>query len=157
MGKKRIEWVLTHQIKKYPSTLQGLTYANFLFSPNFNHYIDVDVGSKRFCVCSVETNEPVLYIPKGLYKVDLENQEQGMRELASRMVFETENTLRIIDKFGFDAVLEINWNTPEENPVSIKSICKIDHWNQDEKHNHAILDMKSINNVETLARLVRMN
>jgi Iap family predicted aminopeptidase len=79
-----------------------------------------------------------------------------MKELASRMVFETENTLRIIDRFGFDAVVQLNWDTPE-TPVSIKSVCKIDHWDEDETHNHTILDMNSISNIDTLARLVRMN
>ena len=41
--KKQVEWTLTHQIKKYPTPLQGLTNANFLFSPNFNYFIDVAV------------------------------------------------------------------------------------------------------------------
>ena len=61
------------------------------------------------------------------------------------MVFETENTMRIVDMCGFDAVLELNWNDPT-NPVSIKSVCKIDHWDEDEVHKHTILDMNTIHN-----------
>jgi hypothetical protein len=42
-GKKQIEWKILHQIKKYPTPLQGLTNANFLFSPDLTHFIDVAV------------------------------------------------------------------------------------------------------------------
>jgi hypothetical protein len=45
-SKLRVEWVLTYQIKKFPTPLQGLSYANFLFSPNLNFFIDVAIRVK---------------------------------------------------------------------------------------------------------------
>ena len=65
-NKKRVAWTLTHQIKKYPTPLQGDSFANFLFSPNFNFFIDVAVCHKTFVIRSCATNQIVLHIPKGL-------------------------------------------------------------------------------------------
>jgi hypothetical protein len=37
---------MKYQIKKYPTPLQGHTYANFLFSPNLNYFIDISVVNR---------------------------------------------------------------------------------------------------------------
>jgi len=45
------------------------------------------------------------------------------------MVFESENTIRIINKSGIDTVLELDFSAKalEENrSVKVKSVCKID-------------------------------
>jgi hypothetical protein len=49
----------------------------------------------------------VLYIPKGLYGFK-NKAKQGIGKLASRMVFEEENRIRIINNNGLDTVLKIN-------------------------------------------------
>jgi len=77
------------------------------------------------------------------------------------MVFECENTVRIINKHGLDTVIQLNVDDfgfckDTANPVIIKSVCKIDHFNPlvtDEKH--AILDQKYIKPEDTIARLVK--
>ena len=66
-NKKRVRWEILYQIKKYPTPLQGLTSANFLFSPNLNYFIDVAVIRSQFIIRSAATNEILLYIPRGLY------------------------------------------------------------------------------------------
>ena len=86
-----------------------------------------------------------------------------MQNHASRMVFEQENQIRIINSFGLDSVLQLNIDTNGEImcdklPLMIRSVCKIDHFNtelQDDKH--AILDKKFLPFDRTLERLVRMN
>jgi hypothetical protein len=49
-NKKFVEWELLHTIKKFPTSLQGESYANFLFSPNLNYFIDVAVTDEQFCI-----------------------------------------------------------------------------------------------------------
>ena len=44
------------------------------------------------------------------------------------------------------------------NPVLIRSICKIDHFNMDEtQEKHSLLDRKIFDPEKTLERLVRTN
>ena len=77
------------------------------------------------------------------------------------MVFICENMVRIINKHGLDTIIELNVDDngvckDPDNPVIIKSVCKIDHFNPqilDEKH--AILDKKFIKPEDTLTRLIR--
>jgi hypothetical protein len=49
-GKTKIDWVHLYNIKKYPTPLQGAGYANFLFSPNFDYFVDVAVIKSQFCI-----------------------------------------------------------------------------------------------------------
>ena len=91
-NKMRVEWNLTYQIKKYPTPLQGESYANFLFSPNLNFFIDVAIKDKQFCIKSCATNQVVMWIPKGLITFKMNDEPQhSMKEVASRLFFESEN------------------------------------------------------------------
>lgn len=45
-GRKKVTWILINQINKYPTVLQGSSFVNFLFSPKFNHFIDVTVNTQ---------------------------------------------------------------------------------------------------------------
>jgi len=139
-NKKRIHWVLKYQFKKYPTPLQGSTYANFLFSPDLNYFIDVAVIHNQFVIKSSATNEIVIKIPRGLYGFKtMEKPARSIRVLASRIMFESENTLRIINKHGLDTILQLNYTTPD-NPVTIKSVVKIDHFDELGCEDHAMLD-----------------
>ena len=69
--------------------------------------------------------------------------------------------VRIINKHGLDTIIELNVDEngnciDQDNPVIIKSVCKIDHFDPhviDEKH--AILDKKVLKPEDTLTRLIR--
>ena len=57
-----------------------------------------------------------------------------MSVLASRMYFESENQVWVINKYGLDTVLQLNMDaegnvTDPTNTVLIRSIVKIDHFN----------------------------
>jgi hypothetical protein len=71
-SKVRVEWQITYQIKKYPSPLQGRSFANFLFSPNLTFFIDVAIKHKQFTIKSSATNQVLVKIPTGLlsFKMD---------------------------------------------------------------------------------------
>jgi hypothetical protein len=72
------------------------------------------------------------------------------------MIFESENRIRVINKYGLDTIMQLNFSTPDTNPVTIKSVCQMDHFDYkipDEKH--AILDQNPIEQSKGLERLVR--
>ena len=76
-------------------------------------------------------------IPKGLmsFKMDSGGVD-SMGNHASRMVFEQEDKIRIINGFGLDSVLQLNidesGNIKDKNlPLIIRSVCKIDHFNSE--------------------------
>jgi hypothetical protein len=89
MNKSLVVWVPTWNIQKFPLPLQGLSYANFLFSPNFNFFIDANINNQEFVIKASKTNETVCRIPNDLYRFRIGGDEvNGLRVLASRMVFE---------------------------------------------------------------------
>lgn len=97
----------------------------------------------QFLIRSAETNEVKLKIPRGLYGFDVNKTKHGqnIRVLASRMIFTSENRIRIIGKYGLDTILQLNFEDPIDNPVTIKSVCQMDHFDSEiPDERHAILD-----------------
>jgi hypothetical protein len=107
---------------------------------------------------SSATNDIIIRIPRGLYgfKTSINKPARSIRVLASRMRFESENTLRIINKHGLDTVLQLHYDKPED-PVEIISVVKIDHFDEFCEEDHAMLDQNLTSEENTLARLVRTN
>ena len=55
------------------------------------------------------TNQIVCTIPNDLYAFKIgASENKGLRVLASRMVFECENIVRIINKHGLDTIIQLN-------------------------------------------------
>ena len=48
-----VRWKHKCTITQFPSLLMGNNNANFLFSPNFDRYIDVIYSEKLFCIRKV--------------------------------------------------------------------------------------------------------
>lgn len=60
-------------------------------------------------VKAAANNQTVCRIPNDLYRFRIGGEEvNGLRVLASRMVFEQENVIRVISKDGIDTILELN-------------------------------------------------
>ena len=57
------DWLHISKITKYPRMLQQRLSARFLFSPNFNYYIDLDALGELFVVRSaIDCDfEPVVF------------------------------------------------------------------------------------------------
>ena len=88
--------------------------------------------------------------------------EQSLQRIASRIVFESEKQIRVINTFGLDSVLRLNIDgdgniMDKKLPLIISSVCKIDHFNGDNNDKHMIMDQKFLGFDRTLERLVRMN
>ena len=71
-GTKTVEWEFWRRIKRYPSMLAGRCSYNFLFSPNFRFYIDVDYEGDTFIIRDAVNDGEVMHaIPNGLISLSL--------------------------------------------------------------------------------------
>jgi len=61
---------LKHTVTQYPKLLTMGTDFNFLFSPNFERYIDVEYISSNFVIKSVDPNIPTIVIPNDLISLE---------------------------------------------------------------------------------------
>jgi len=55
------------------------------------------------------------------------------------MLFEREDTIRIINKYGLDTVLTLDYLN-KDDPVKITSACQIDHFDNSTGDAHYIID-----------------
>ena len=110
-------------IQQYPTLLQGNCSLPFLFSPNFEPFIDADHVNKCLVIGETPLSEPgssndryldqgkiLLSIPKEFINLDSGklHKKQFLRKVASRVMFLDDNhTIRIITDKGFDCVFEI--------------------------------------------------
>ena len=102
---KQVKWVIHKRIKRYPSGLAGSTSYNFLFSPSFRYYIDIDYEGDTFLVRDIKKSDKVYSIPNGLISLSLKGSTKSKKALpclAKLMTFENEDTLRVINKGGVD-------------------------------------------------------
>lgn len=68
-----VHWTLKSRIKQYPLMLAETTSANFLFSPNFKYYLDVEYIMGYFVIKSCSNNAAFKQIPADL--IDLRQED----------------------------------------------------------------------------------
>ena len=104
---------------------------NFLFSPNFERYIDVNWSKKKFEIREValkgmdKENLKYVDIPKDIINIkELEQSsaKEGMRYMGSRMMLVTKDIIRIILYNGLDCLFEIpdikEWSKDDSNATN---------------------------------------
>jgi len=75
---KTVQWKIWRRIKRFPSFLAGKSSFNFLFSPNFKFYIDVDYEGDNYIVRDVVDNCSVRQvIPNVLISLSLKGQSKS--------------------------------------------------------------------------------
>jgi hypothetical protein len=88
--------------------LSGVTSYPFLFSPNFQFYIDVDYEGDSFVVRDVSKNGSVEHvIPSGLMSLSLKGStksKKSLPRLAKLLGFYDNKNLRIVDKGGIESI-----------------------------------------------------
>ena len=66
-GFTEVKWTRLKHLRQYPKLLQGACYANFLFSPSFDNYIDVNYREGVFLIRNtLNANEEPIAIPNDL-------------------------------------------------------------------------------------------
>lgn len=61
-----IKWKQVASIKQFPASLQGDVSVNFLFSPNFTYYFDVNIIQGNFVIKKTQDEQIHCLIPKQL-------------------------------------------------------------------------------------------
>ena len=132
--------------------LKGLCSANFLFSPSFKSYIDIDYENRRFVIRQTTNEKEIGHIPSAMISISYkgrERSEAAIKDLASRIYFYTEDQVRIITKEGLDCVLD--WRTHH-----VKSAAAVDHFEvEDFNDNHALLEQAPLETTQVFERLMR--
>ena len=151
-GSKAVKWRLLHHIHRYPLILKGRCSANFLFSPSFDRYIDIDYENSRFVIRDTGTEQEVGHIPSPMISISYKGRDRSERaigDLASRIYFYSETEVRLITKEGLDCILD--WQTLE-----VKSAAAVDNWEVEAfDDRHALLEQTPLETPAVFARLRR--
>lgn len=105
-----VKWNKVHHIKRFPRLIQGTSSANFIFSPDFDFFIDIDYKMGNFVIRKAEDESIFKRIPQGLINLNIGTKGKSkvaIQRQGSRMMFLNERILRIISKEGFDVLLDI--------------------------------------------------
>ena len=72
-----VKWNIIHKIPRYPIILKGLSSANFLFSPSFDKFIDIDFISSEFVIKQASDETVINRIPSGMFSVSFIGREKS--------------------------------------------------------------------------------
>lgn len=62
----RVKWELVVRFNSYPTDLNLQSQANYILSPDFTQYLDVDRKNKKFMIRDTFTQEIKYHIPEWL-------------------------------------------------------------------------------------------
>ena len=131
-----IKWRLKYHINRYPVILKGGCSANFLFSPSFEKFIDINYSKKRFIIRQTKDETEIGHIPSAMISISYKGRnksEAAIRDLASRIYFYSEEEVRIITKEGLDCIIDYR-------TLEIKSAAAVDHFEgEDFSDDHLLL------------------
>jgi hypothetical protein len=60
-----VSWDLVRRISRFPHDLANITFVNYLFSPNFMHYLDYNKSEKQFVIKGT-LDQKEIPIPNGV-------------------------------------------------------------------------------------------
>ena len=147
-----VDWKILYEIHRYPIILKGLSTANFLFSPSFDRFIDIDFIKAEFVIKQSKDENVVARIPAGMITISFKGRnksEAAISALASRIRFHSENEIQIITKEGLDCIL--NYDTQ-----IVQSVAAVDNFDPDDfSHPHALLEQTRLKYKNTVQRLMR--
>ena len=162
-----VKWKLKFRIQRFPTSLACKTSVPYLFSPNFTYQLDFNYRAKAFCIKEAETQFLYMYIPSDLINTSW-NQSEGemaIKIICSRIKWESERVLRIVNESNLDCLFEMRSIDPEDKDPSARylkllSAVKVDnqHMNMDRlDSNHFLVDKSILEPRDVLDRLIRMN
>ena len=104
-----VTWNILHQIHRYPIALKGQSSANFLFSPSFEKYIDIDWIAAEFVIKQSSDETVIGRIPAGMISISFKGRnksEAAIKAMASRIRFHSETEIQIVTKEGLYCILD---------------------------------------------------
>ena len=140
-----------YNIARYPRILKGLSSSNFLFSPNFEKFIDINYQKAAFVIKEAKSENVIETIHRGLISISFKRKdksEAAIRAMASRIMFYSEDHVRIVSKEGIDCVLNFR-------NLDLQSFAMIDNFEMDNfDHPHLLLEPCYIQNENIAERLM---
>lgn len=79
------------------------SYKNYIFAPNFQHYIDYDRQTFEFVIKETLSGNVYLRIPKGL--IDSTNEE--IKSISKRFMWENSFQIKILNNDGIEKLYSI--------------------------------------------------
>ena len=157
----------------------GINSSSFLFSPNFDRYIDYTQTKKKFIIRNLnfeskqdgskesDGNADIIEISTDIVSTK-DYSEKPVKEciqfLASRMMFVCDKVIRIINEQGIDILLEIKKvfeNGKESYELKVLSFTKVDNFQIKSKDLkppvHEFREKTPIKLKEVFFRLLRKN
>ena len=126
-----VKWVVDYQIKRFPRSLVDMTSIPYLFSPNFTYQLDFNYLNKQFLIRETRTQDVYLEIPQSMVNMQEWDHAQGegaIQIIASRIKWDSETMLRIINEGNIECIFEIC--TSENHSLrnlTLRSSVKIDN------------------------------
>ena len=160
-----VKWKLKYRINRFPTSLTSKTSVPYLFSPNFTYQLDFNYRAKAFCIKEAETQFLYMYIPSDLISTAW-NQSEGemaIKIICSRIKWESERVLRIINESNIDCLFEMQSTDPEDKEPSSRylkliSTVKVDNSYENLQQldsNHFFSDKSVLESRDVLDRLIR--
>ena len=162
-----VKWKLKFRIQRFPTSLACKTSVPYLFSPNFTYQLDFNYRAKAFCIKEAETQFLYMYIPSDLINTSW-NQSEGemaIKIICSRIKWESERVLRIVNESNLDCLFEMRSTDPEDKEPSSRYLKLLSAVKVDNQHmnmvrldsNHFLMDKSTLEPRDVLDRLIRMN
>lgn len=108
-NESRVRWELVHRFTQFPTDLAEITQYPFIFSPDFSMYLDVDRKNRKFLIRDSFSQEVKIELPEDVMSCKAED----IRTAASRFMWQSKTSLKIINSEGIERIVAII-----ENPVT---------------------------------------
>jgi len=133
---KRIaKWELFYEINNLPINFL-VTDNNFMFTPDFEYYLSVDMKGGEFVIKSTATGKIYRRIPKTLFRTAVRGKRNNMRgiiQLMKQLILMNDHRIRVLTKDGIDCIYNFMTEKTE-------TFCKVDNWSQTKQYKHFYVD-----------------
>ena len=133
--------------------LKHKSSTNFLFSPSFQKYIDIDYSTAEFVIKDSSNEKIVGRIPDAMLSVSFKGKNKSVMAisaLASRIYFYSEKEIRVATKEGLDCIIEYE----TMKLISATAVDNLDPHIFDDCHYY--LEKSSLSPANVSGRLMRM-
>jgi hypothetical protein len=126
------EWKLKHRFVFLPYDLIKVTQYPFLFTPNFENFIDLDESRTKFVIkpSFEKGNKPLIKIPRQL----MDGKKDKVQDIVRRFRWINANTFHIINKQGIERVIQIDYEKKEFKELAFNFIPLYDQDYCSKKH-----------------------
>ncbi|CDW75557.1 wd-40 repeat protein [Stylonychia lemnae] len=143
-----VSWSLIRRLKQFPMDLAQTTYANYLFSPDLQYYLDFDKSENVFLIRRSLDQTTKCQIPKGI----MNPQTEEPIKIGKRFRWVNSNVIKIINSEGIEKIINIENGFKDINQDTVPMIELKDFENE---NYHYYFEPVNIPVQDTEKRLIR--